>query len=96
MLICSGHLPSGFDPNSTKEVFIVDTTTKITVLVVLLALIQFCSLFLLGLMAENVSALLKAFMIVHYERIAEWNYGENAAAESTPTPRRPLAVQPHR
>jgi len=83
-------------PNSTEEVFIVDTPTKVTVLVVFSALIQFCSLCVLGLMAENISALLKAFMIVHYEQIAKWKYGENTAAEGTATPMRPVAVQPFR
>jgi hypothetical protein len=94
MLICSGHLPLRIHPpNSTEEVFIVDVATKITVLVVFSALMQFCSLIVVGLMAENVSALLKAFMIVHYEKIAKWKYGENTAPESTATPMRPVAVQ---
>ena len=93
MLICSGHLPLRIHPpNSTEEVFIVDTATKITVLVVFSALIQFCSLIVFGLMAENISALLKAFMIVHYEKIAKWKYGENTVAESTATARGPVAV----
>jgi hypothetical protein len=74
----------------------VDTATKITVLVVFSALIQFCSLIVFGLMAENISALLKAFMIVHYEKIAKWKYAENAVPESTATPMRPVAVQPLR
>lgn len=69
-----------------------DVATKITVLVVFSALIQLSSLILLGLMAENVSALLKAFMIVHYERIAKWKYGENTVVENTATARRPVAV----
>ena len=70
-----------------------DVATKITVLVVFSAVIQFCSLIVFGLMAENLSALLKAFMIVHYEKIAKWKYGENTAAEGTATPMRPVAVQ---
>lgn len=69
-----------------------DVATKITVLVVFSALIQLCSLIVLGLMAENISDLLKAFMIVHYEKIAKWKYGESRATESTATPRRPVAV----
>jgi len=40
-------------PNSTEEVFIVDTPTKVTGFVVFSALIQFCSLCVLGLMAEG-------------------------------------------
>jgi len=35
-------------------------------------------------------------MIVHYEQIAKWKYGENTAAEGTATPMRPVAVQPFR
>jgi hypothetical protein len=66
---------------------------KITVLLLFSALVQFCSLFVLYLMADNVSALLKAYMIVHYEKIANWKYGENTAAERTATARRPVAVR---
>ena len=73
-----------------------DVATKITLLVVFSTLIQFCSLIMLGLMAENISALLKAFMIVHYERIAKWEYGEHTVVESTATVRRPFAVSPLR
>ena len=63
---------SGFIPLiQQRKLFIVDTATKIIVLVVFSALIQFCSLIVFGVMAENISALLKAFMIVHYEKIAK-------------------------
>ena len=68
---------------------------KITLLLAFSVLIQFCSLFVLYLMADNFSALLNAFMIVHYEKIAKWKYG-NAATESTATARRPVAVAPLR
>jgi hypothetical protein len=74
----------------------VDVATNITVLVVFSALVQVCSLIVLGLMAENIAALLKAFMIVHYEKIAKWEYGENKAVESIATVRRPVAVSPLR
>ena len=69
---------------------------KITVLLVFSAVIQFCSLFVLYLMADKVSALLNAYMIVHYEKIAKWKYGGNVVAESTATAGRPVAVQPIR
>lgn len=72
-----------------------DVATNITVLVVFSALVQVCCLIVLGLMAENISALLKAFMIVHYEKIAKWEYGENKV-ESIATGRRPVAVSPLR
>ena len=73
-----------------------DVVTKITVLLILSVIIQLCSLVVFGLMAGNVSALLKAYMIVHYEKIAKWKYGRNSAAESTDTARRPVAVPPLR
>ena len=69
-----------------------DVAAKITVLVVFSVLIQFCSLIALGLMAENISALLKAFIIVHYEKIAKWKYAENRAVESSATAGEPVAV----
>jgi len=69
---------------------------KITVLLVFSAVVQFCSLFVLYLMAENVSALLKAHMIVHYGKIAKWKYGRNVVAESTAPTGRPMAVPPLR
>jgi len=73
-----------------------DVVTKITVMLMFSTIIQFCSLVVLSLMAGNVSALLRAYMIVHYEKIAKWKYGRNPAAESTETPRGPVAVSPLR
>ena len=69
---------------------------KITVLLVFSAVIQFCSLFVLYLMADKVAALLNAYMIVHYEKIAKWKYGGNTAPDSAATARGPVAVQPLR
>jgi len=74
----------------------VDVVNKITVLLMFSTIIQFCFLVVLGLMASNVSALLKAYMIVHYEKIAKWKYGRDKAAESTATDRRPVAEWPLR
>jgi hypothetical protein len=82
-------------PDSNKGNAYVDIA-KITVLLVFSAVIQFCSLFVLYLMADKISALLNAYMIVHYENIAKWRYGRNASAESTTTARGPVAVQPLR
>lgn len=68
--------------------------SNITGLLVVSAVIQFCSLFVLYLMADKVSDLLNAYMIVHYEKIAKWKYGGNIAADGTATARGPVAVQP--
>ena len=70
--------------------------SNINVLLVFSVGIQFCSLLVLYLMIDKVSALLNAFMIVHYEKIAKWKYGGDRAADSTATARRPVAVQPLR
>jgi hypothetical protein len=93
MLMCSGHPPSGSGPNSNKGNAHVDIS-EIPVSLVFSAVMQFCSLFVLYLMADKVSALLNAYMIVHYEKIAKWKYGGNTASDSTATARRPFAVQP--
>jgi hypothetical protein len=69
---------------------------KITVLLVFSVVIQFCSLFVLYLVADKVSALLNAYMIVHYEKIAKWEYGGNVVPESTARAGRPVTVQPIR
>jgi hypothetical protein len=74
----------------------VDVVTKITVLLMFSAIIQLLSLIVLGLTAGNISALLKAYMIVHYEKIAKWKYGRNTTTESTATTGRPVAVSPVR
>ena len=70
--------------------------SNINVLLVFSVGIQFCSLLLLFLMIDRVSALLNAYMIVHYEKIAKWKHGGSTAAASTATARRPVAVQPLR
>ena len=70
--------------------------SEITVLLVFSAVIQFCSLFVLYLVADKVSALLNAYMIVHYEKIAKWEYGGNVVAESTARAGTPVTVQPIR
>jgi len=88
--------PSDPAPDLIKRQCPVDTVNKITFLLALSALLQFCSLFVLYLMADNVSALLKAHLIVHYEKIAKWKYGRDKAAESTATDRRPVAEWPLR
>jgi hypothetical protein len=87
--------PSGSGPNSNQGNAHVDIA-QITVLLVFSAVIQFCSLFVLYLMADKVSALLNAYMIVHYEKIAKWKYGGNTASHSTATPMSPVAVTPLR
>ena len=69
-----------------------DTVNKITFLLALSALLQFCSLFVLYLMADTISALLKAHLIVHYEKIGKWKYGRNTSGESSATVRGPVAV----
>jgi hypothetical protein len=74
----------------------VDTVNKITFLLALSVLLQFCSLFVLYPMADNVSALLKAHLIVHYEKIGKWKYKGNTAPDSTATARGPVAVTPLR
>jgi len=74
----------------------VDVVTNITVLLILSVIIQLCSLVVFGLMAGNVSALLKAYMIVHCEKIARWKYGRNSEAGSTDTVRKPIEVPPLR
>jgi hypothetical protein len=95
-MMCSGRLPPpDLIPDSNKGNAPVDIA-KITVLLVFSAVIQFCSLFVLYLMADKVSALLNAYMIVHYEKIAKWKYGENVVDGSTATAGRPVAVQPIR
>ena len=66
-------------PDSNKGNAYVDIA-KITVLLVFSAVIQFCSLFVLYLMADKISALLNAYMIVHYEKIAKWKYGGKYSA----------------
>ena len=68
--------------------------SDINVLLVFSVGIQFCSLLLLYLMIDKVSALLNAYMIVHYEKIAKWKYGGNTATNSTAAARGPVAVQP--
>jgi hypothetical protein len=70
----------------------VDVVTKITVLLAFSLVIQVFSLVALGFLVADMSALLKAYMIVHYEKIAKWKYGQDAAAENTATGRRPVAV----
>ena len=67
----------------------VDVVTKISVLFVFSVIIQVCSLVALALLAGDMSALLKAYIIVHYEKIAKWKYGQDTAAENTATGRMP-------
>ena len=68
--------------------------SNINVLLVFSVGIQFCSLLLLYLMIDKVCALLNAYMIVHYEKIAKWKYGGNAATSGTAAARGLVAVQP--
>jgi len=79
-----------------RKVSTVDVVTKLTVLLMFSVITQVCSLVALGLVAGDMSALLKAYMIVHYEKIAKWKYGQDTAAENTATGRRPVAVSPLR
>jgi len=72
--------------------FTVDIVTKITVLLAFSVIMQVFSLVALSFIVADMSALLKAFMIVHYEKIAKWKYGQDTAAENTATGRRPVAV----
>jgi hypothetical protein len=70
----------------------VDAVTKITVLLALSLIMQVFTLVAVGFLVADMSALLKAFMIVHYDKIAKWKYGQDMAAENTATGRRPVAV----
>jgi hypothetical protein len=88
--------PSDPAPDLIKRKCPVDTVNKISFLLALSAVLQFCSLFVLYLMADNLSALLKAHLIVHYEKIGKWKYGGNIAPDSTATARGPVAVPPLR
>ena len=69
-----------------------DAVTKITVLLAFSVIIQVFSLVALGFLVADMSDLLKTFMIVHYEQIAKWKYGQDTATENTATGRRPVAV----
>jgi hypothetical protein len=69
----------------------VDVVTKITVLLAFSVILQVFSLVALGFLVADMSALLKDYMIVHYEKIAKWKYGQDTAA-NTATGSRPVAV----
>jgi heme O synthase-like polyprenyltransferase len=69
----------------------VDVVTKISVLLAFSLVMQVFSLVALGFLVADMSALLKAFMVVHYETIAKWKYGQDAR-ESVATGGRPVAV----
>ena len=93
MLILSGKSPPSTRPLiQQRKMFTVDIVTKITVLLAFSVIMQVFSLVALSFIVADMSALLKAFMIVHYEKIAKWKYGQDTAAENTATGRRPVAV----
>jgi hypothetical protein len=91
----AGYSPPS-DPASHffKGQVYMDSAANIPALLAVSALLQFGSLFVLYLMADNLSALLKCYMVVHYETIAKWKYGKNTTVESTETTKGPVAVPP--